>query len=68
MTKSRTEELVEIANRLSNEDLCDLINMVKPRISVWTKDTDGVACLLEVEEAFLNGCGIDLSLQEVFEE
>lgn len=62
--ESRTMDLVEIANSLSNDDVCELINMLSDRLIVWTKDSDGSSCLNEVVDACMNGCAVQLNLEE----
>ena len=33
--RDRFEEIIELANTLSNEDLCTLINAVAPRLNIF---------------------------------
>ena len=54
-------ELVDIANSLSNEDVCELINMLSDRLFVWTQNNDGISSLDEVIDACINGCGVQLN-------
>jgi len=62
--KSRTMDLVDIANSLSNDDVCVLINMLSDRLIVWTKDSDGNSYSNKLENACVNGCEVQLNLEE----
>ena len=59
--QSRTMELVDIANSLSNEDVCKLIGMLRHRLFVWTENSEGVSRLDEVIDACCNGSAVQIN-------
>ena len=62
---ARTEELLKIANDLSNEDVCTLIEMLGDRVEVFLgTNTDGHMVCSEIESACLNGCSVQLNLTD----
>ena len=59
--QSRTMELVDIANSLSNEDVGKLIGMLRHRLFVWTQDSDGVSHCDDVIDACCNGALVQIN-------
>jgi hypothetical protein len=59
--QTRTMELVDIANSLSNEDVCKLIGMLRHRLFVWTQDNDGVSHCDDVIDACCNGALVQIN-------
>ena len=56
------ERLWEVANKLSNEDLCHLINMVSERLSVFVGVVDNKIIEDRVLWASLNGATVQINL------
>ena len=60
------DKIVEMANKLSNEDICGLITIMADRINVFIGSTDKVQMTgeLSVENpACLNGASIQINLE-----
>lgn len=58
--RDRFEEIIELANTLSNEDLCTLINAVAPRLDIYVGSM-GVQIATEVESACMNGPTVQIN-------
>ena len=56
------EKLWEVVNKLSNEDLCHLINMVSERLSVFVGVVDNKIIEDRVLWASLNGATVQINL------
>jgi hypothetical protein len=54
-------EIIELANTLSNEDLCTLINAVAPRLDIYVGSMGRVQISTEVEHASLNGMTVQIN-------
>ena len=65
MKEPRMKELIEIANSLSNEDVCHLLDMLSDRMMVWVSDEDGNSSLIDVENADLNGSSVQINLKRL---
>ena len=60
------DKLIEMANKLSNEDLCQLIYIVAERLNVFIGSTDKVQMTgeLSIENpACLNGASVQINLE-----
>jgi len=60
------DKIVEIANKLSNEDLCHLIHIVADRLNVFIGSTDKIQMTGELSlenPACLNGASIQINLE-----
>tara|TARA_Y100001951_G_C11059577_1_gene140049 strand:- start:116 stop:376 length:261 start_codon:yes stop_codon:yes gene_type:complete len=60
------EKLIEIANDLSNNDLCMLINIVAERLNVFIGSTDKIQLTGELSmenPACLNGASVQINLE-----
>ena len=60
------DKIVEMANKLSNEDMCQLIHIFSDRISVFIGSTDKVQMTgeLSIENpACLNGASVQINLE-----
>ena len=60
------DKIVEMANKLSNEDMCQLIHIFSDRISVFIGSVDKVQLTgeLSVENpACLNGASVQINLE-----
>jgi len=60
------DKLVEMANKLSNEDLCQLIYIVAERLNVFIGSTDKIQMTgeLSIENpACLNGASVQINLE-----
>jgi len=60
------DKIVEMANKLSNEDLCQLIYIVAERLNVFIGSTDKVQMTgeLSIENpACLNGASVQINLE-----
>ena len=62
---SRQEWLVEVANNLSNIDLLFLLHIFRKRLLVWSKKRRAE---YDVENIFINGTVIEMTLDESAEE
>jgi len=63
-----TIELVELANKLSNEDMCDLISIWADRIEVFVGSTDKILLtggLSHENPACMNGPMIQINIDQV---
>jgi hypothetical protein len=59
--RDRFEEIIELANTLSNEDLCTLINAVAPRLDIFVGSMGNVCISTEVENACMNGMTVQIN-------
>ncbi len=59
--RDRFEEIIELANTLSNEDLCTLINAVAPRLDIYVGLMGRVCISSEVEHACMNGMTVQIN-------
>jgi hypothetical protein len=59
----KTEDLLEIANSLSNDDLCHLINMVSDRLFVFYGVHDKMQQSSNVTFACLNGACVQINTE-----
>jgi hypothetical protein len=60
------DKLIEMANKLSNEDMCQLIHIFSDRISVFIGSVDKVQLTgeLSIENpACLNGASVQINLE-----
>jgi hypothetical protein len=57
------KEIIELANTLSNEDLCTLINAVAPRLNIYLGSMGGVCISTEVGYACLNGMTVQINTE-----
>ena len=56
-----TEELVDIANSLSNDDLCQLMNIVSERLFVYYGAYNNCQLTSDVHFACLNGASVQIN-------
>jgi len=59
--RDRFEEIITLANTLSNEDLCTLINAVASRLNIYVGSMGRVCISSEVEHACLNGMTVQIN-------
>ena len=59
----KTEDLLEIANSLSNDDLCHLINMVSDRLFVFYGVHENMQQMSDVSFACLNGACVQITTE-----
>ena len=59
----KTEDLLEIANSLSNDDLCHLLNMVSDRLFVFYGVHDKMQQSSNVTFACLNGACVQINTE-----
>lgn len=57
------EKLVEIANNLSNENICDLINIIAPRLDVFFGKLNRHCLSSGVDFACMNGATIQINCE-----
>jgi|TARA_R100000455_G_C6231658_1_gene93083 hypothetical protein len=55
------DKLIAIANDLTNEDICELINMVAPRLDVYFGILNNHCFASEVSFACMNGCVVQIN-------
>ncbi len=56
-------DLVELANNLSNQNICDLIDMLAPRIDVYIGISSGVCITSSISHSVLNGTLVQINLE-----
>tara|TARA_R110002033_G_scaffold165873_1_gene204186 strand:+ start:994 stop:1269 length:276 start_codon:yes stop_codon:yes gene_type:complete len=59
--KKSHQDIINLANTLSNEDLCTLINAVAPRLDIYVGSMGRVQISTEVEHASLNGMTVQIN-------
>jgi len=59
--RERFSEIIDLANTLSNEDLCTLINAVAPRLDIYVGALARVCISTEVEHACMNGMTVQIN-------
>jgi|TARA_R100000482_G_C5082827_1_gene126961 hypothetical protein len=64
----KTEELLDIANSLSNDDLCTLINMVSDRLFVFYGVHDNMQQMSDVTFACMNGASVQINTESAQQE
>ena len=57
------EKLLEIANNLSNENICDLINIIAPRLDVFFGKLNRHSLSSGVDFACMNGATIQINCE-----
>ena len=57
------QELLDVANKLSNDDICDLINMVAPRLNVFFGSLNRHCLSSGVTFAAMNGTVIQVNCE-----
>lgn len=60
MTRQR-EEILELANSLSNADLCQLLNILGDRLDIYLGQLGRVCIETEFTTAFMNGSRIQVN-------
>jgi hypothetical protein len=68
MNEKRREELIEMANALSNDDICFLINLVSRRCDVFIGTMGERQLSSEIVWACLNGMEIQINLETCEED
>ena len=61
-----SDKLIELANKLSNEDVCALITIMAERINVFIGSTDKIQLTGELSmenPACLNGASVQINLE-----
>tara|TARA_B110000977_G_C10649906_1_gene327536 strand:- start:26 stop:310 length:285 start_codon:yes stop_codon:yes gene_type:complete len=61
--RDRFLEIIDLANTLSNEDLCTLINAVAPRLNIYVGSMGRVCISSEVGHACLNGMTVQINTE-----
>ena len=61
VSKKRHQEIINLANTLSNDDLCTLINAVSSRLDVYLGSIGLVCISTEVEYAHMNGMTVQVN-------
>ena len=56
-------DLVELANNLSNQNICDLIDMLAPRIDVYIGISSGERITSGIANSALNGTLVQINLE-----
>lgn len=64
----KTRELLNIANSLSNDDLCTLLNMVSDRLFVFYGVHDNMQQTSDVAFACLNGASVQINTESADQE
>ena len=59
--RERFSEIIDLANTLSNEDLCTLINAVASRLDIYVGSLGRVCISTEVEHACMNGMTVQIN-------
>ena len=59
--RERFLEIIDLANTLSNEDLCTLINAVASRLDIYVGSLGRVCISTEVEHACMNGMTVQIN-------
>lgn len=59
--RDRFLEIIDLANTLSNEDLCTLINAVASRLDIYVGSLGRVCISSEVEHACMNGMTVQIN-------
>ena len=62
------EKLVSIANKLSNEEICSLIEILSDRMSVYIGTHNSVMLSSGIESVCLNGCNVQINLDSSYYE
>ena len=62
MNRERMDQLIEVANGLSNDDLCYLINLISDRCDVFIGSMGGRLLESQIVWASLNGVQIQINL------
>lgn len=63
MNRERREEVIDIANGLSNDDICFLLNLISDRALVFVGAMGGRVIDCPIEWVSLNGALIQISLE-----
>ena len=58
-----SEKLIDIANGLTNKEICDLINIISPRLDVYVGLLNNHCISSEINWANLNGTMIQINLR-----
>ena len=58
-----SEKLIDIANGLTNKEICDLINIISPRLDVYVGSLNNHCISSEINWANLNGTMIQINLR-----
>jgi len=58
-----SEKLIDIANGLTNKEICDLINIISPRLYVYVGLLNNHCISSEINRANLNGTMIQVNLR-----
>tara|TARA_Y100000114_G_scaffold133357_1_gene132726 strand:+ start:452 stop:712 length:261 start_codon:yes stop_codon:yes gene_type:complete len=58
-----SEKLIDIANGLTNKEICDLINIISPRLDVYVGLLNNHCITSEINWANLNGTMIQVNLR-----
>jgi hypothetical protein len=59
---TKFEKVLGIANSLSNEEICNLIEVLSDRMSVYIGKHNSVMLSSEIESVCLNGCNVQINL------
>jgi hypothetical protein len=54
-------KIINLANTLSNDDLCTLINAVAPRLDIYVGSMGKVCISTEVDNACMNGMTVQIN-------
>lgn len=68
MNRERREEVIAIANGLSNDDICYLINLISERCSVFVGCMGNRQLSSEITWACINGTLIQINLETAEED
>ena len=65
---TKLDKVLGIANSLSNEEICNLIEVLSDRMSVYIGTHNSVMLSSGIESVCLNGCNVQINLESSYYE